>query len=59
MDAEKLSFTSDESRAREAGVEPAFLAKVNVLNNAIKEIGMGRFQYELFITAGEFELLSL
>lgn len=53
VDAEKLSFTSDEFRAREAGIEPAFLAKVDILNKAIKEIGMGRFQYELFITAGE------
>ena len=39
--------------AKEAGIKPAFLAKVDVLNEAIREIGMGRFQYELFFTAGE------
>lgn len=58
VDAEELHFTSEESRAREAGIEPAFLAKVEVLNRAIKEIGLGRYQYELFITAGELESLS-
>ncbi|ORX35168.1 major facilitator superfamily domain-containing protein [Kockovaella imperatae] len=34
------------------GIKPAVMAKVQVLNEAIKEIGMGRFQYELFFTAG-------
>jgi hypothetical protein len=42
--------------AKEAGIKPAFLAKVDVLNEAIREIGMGRFQYELFFTAGELQV---
>ena len=44
--------------AKEAGIKPAFLAKVDVLNEAIKEIGMGRFQYELFFTAGEWKIFT-
>lgn len=40
--------------AKEAGIKPAFLAKVDILNEAIREIGMGRFQYELFFTAGKW-----
>ncbi len=38
--------------AQREGIKPAFYAKVNVLNEAIHEIGMGRYQWELFITAG-------
>lgn len=38
--------------ARASGTRPAFYAKVNVLNRAISEIGMGRYQWELFVTAG-------
>ena len=41
------------AQAKAEGVKPAFLAKVEVLNQAIMEIGMGRFQYELFFTAGK------
>lgn len=41
------------AQAKAEGVKPAFLAKVSVLNQAIAEIGMGRFQWELFFTAGE------
>ena len=40
--------------AKEQGVPPAFLAKSEVLNNAIREIGFGRFQIELFFTAGAY-----
>jgi hypothetical protein len=38
--------------AKKEGIKPAFLAKVNVLNAALHEIGMGRYQWELFVTAG-------
>lgn len=41
-----------DERAAMEGLEPAFYAKVHILNDAIKEIGMGRYQYELFFTAG-------
>jgi len=40
------------NQAAAEGLEPAFLAKVHILNHAMKEIGMGRYQYELFFTAG-------
>lgn len=40
-------------KAAMEGLEPAFYAKVHILNEAIQEIGMGRYQYELFFTAGE------
>ncbi len=45
-----------EARAKREGIKPAFLAKVEVLNEAIRDIGLGRFQYELFITAGMFDI---
>ncbi len=45
-------------KAAGEGIKPAFMAKVHVLNEAIKEIGMGRFQYELFCTAGKYTPLS-
>lgn len=48
-DQTKVEYTD---KAAMEGIEPAFLAKVHVLNDAIKEIGMGRYQYELFFTAG-------
>ena len=48
----EASDHEDFLKAAGEGIKPAFMAKVHVLNEAIKEIGMGRFQYELFITAG-------
>lgn len=39
-------------RAKEEGVKPAFLAKVALINEAIAETGMGRYQWELFMTSG-------
>lgn len=48
-----IAYADHFANAKEAGVKPAFLAKCELVNNAIKEIGMGRFQYELFFTAGE------
>jgi len=38
--------------AHQEGLKPAFLAKANLLNKAIQEIGMGRYQYELFFSGG-------
>lgn len=38
--------------AQQEGLKPAFLAKANILNNAIADIGMGRYQYELFFSGG-------
>lgn len=38
--------------AHQEGIKPAFLAKATVLNKAIQDIGMGRYQYELFFSGG-------
>ncbi|KAJ7182108.1 hypothetical protein C8R46DRAFT_553164 [Mycena filopes] len=46
------SVNTTEEKARREGVKPMFLAKVNVLNQAIVECGLGRYQWELFISAG-------
>jgi hypothetical protein len=48
-DAESL-VSETTLRAQKEGIKPAFLAKVEVLNRALAEIGMGRYQYELFIS---------
>ncbi|KAI0667722.1 MFS general substrate transporter [Trametes maxima] len=35
-----------------AGVDPVYQAKAKILNDAFQEIGMGRYQWYLFIVAG-------
>ncbi|KAF8201364.1 major facilitator superfamily domain-containing protein [Mycena galopus ATCC 62051] len=54
--AEKIADNrSDQSlldKAHEEGIKPIFLAKVRVLNGAIAECGLGRYQWELFFSAG-------
>ncbi|KAJ7224512.1 MFS general substrate transporter [Mycena pura] len=35
-----------------SGIDPVYYAKTRVLNTAIQNIGMGRYQYSLFICAG-------
>ncbi|KAJ7489155.1 MFS general substrate transporter [Mycena latifolia] len=39
-------------KAHVEGIKPIFLAKVKVLNDAIADCGMGRYQWELFFSAG-------
>ncbi len=34
------------------GVSPVYAAKARVLNRAIQEIGMGRYQWQLFFVIG-------
>ncbi|KAI5475841.1 MFS domain-containing protein [Pseudohyphozyma bogoriensis] len=41
-----------EGYARREGLSPVFFAKVEVINKAIAEIGMGRYQYKLFVATG-------
>lgn len=41
-----------EAEAIREGIRPVFLAKVRVLNKAIADLGMGRYQWELFVSAG-------
>lgn len=36
----------------EGHVDPLYQAKAQVLNDAIQEIGMGRYQWHLFVVAG-------
>ena len=35
-------------------IDPVYEGKAQVLNNAIQEIGMGRYQWQLFIVVGGF-----
>lgn len=58
VDDNSSDRTKVDEKAAMEGLEPAFYAKVHVLNDAIKEIGMGRYQYELFFTAGKLALCS-
>ncbi|KAJ7677924.1 MFS general substrate transporter [Mycena polygramma] len=55
VDDTKPDDRSDQlllDRAHLEGIKPIFLAKVKVLNTAIAECGMGRYQWELFLSAG-------
>jgi len=36
----------------EGQIDPAYHAKVQILNDAIQDIGMGRYQWHLFCVAG-------
>lgn len=55
-DAESATVLDDSSEymalAKAEGINPAFMAKVVVLNKAMNELGMGRYQWELFFTSG-------
>lgn len=35
-------------------IDPVYESKAQVLNNAIQDIGMGRYQWQLFIVVGGF-----
>lgn len=55
-DTESNTVMDDTSEymalAKHEGINPAFMAKVTVLNKAMNELGMGRYQWELFFTSG-------
>jgi len=55
-DSESATVLDDTSEymalAKHEGINPAFMAKVTVLNKAMNELGMGRYQWELFFTSG-------
>lgn len=55
-DSELATVLDDTSEymmnAKREGINPAFMAKVVVLNKAMAELGMGRYQWELFFTSG-------
>ncbi|GAA5913564.1 hypothetical protein JCM5296_001425 [Sporobolomyces johnsonii] len=44
--------TALEAKAAEEGIDAIFLAKVGVINEALAQCGMGRYQWQLFISAG-------
>lgn len=49
VDTESLS-SDTMKRAQSEGLRPSLLAKLDVLNHAYSQIGMGRYQWELFIS---------
>lgn len=38
--------------AEQEGLKPTFVAKCNIINKALSDIGMGRYQWELFFAGG-------
>ncbi|PCH39861.1 MFS general substrate transporter [Wolfiporia cocos MD-104 SS10] len=44
--------TQDVYDEEDSGIDPVYQAKARVLNDALQEIGMGRYQWYLFIVAG-------
>ncbi|GAA5967349.1 hypothetical protein JCM8115_006115 [Rhodotorula mucilaginosa] len=42
----------NEELARAEGIDAHFMAKAQVINESLEECGMGRFQWELFMSAG-------
>lgn len=41
-----------KSVLEDSSLDPVYAAKARVLNKAIQEIGMGRYQWQLFIVIG-------
>ncbi|TBU44437.1 MFS general substrate transporter [Dichomitus squalens] len=44
--------TQDVFNSGESGVDPVYQAKAQLLNDAIQEVGMGKYQWFLFVVAG-------
>ncbi|KAI0947531.1 MFS sugar transporter [Taiwanofungus camphoratus] len=44
--------TQDVYDEEESGVDPVYQAKARILNDAFQEIGMGKYQWYLFVVAG-------
>ena len=54
-DHETLSgdtYSINKDEAAIDGVDPIYAAKARVLNVAVQEIGMGRYQWQLFFVIG-------
>ncbi|TKA56132.1 hypothetical protein B0A53_01422 [Rhodotorula sp. CCFEE 5036] len=51
-DVQILAASINESLAAAEGIDVQFMAKAGVINGALEECGMGRFQWELFCSAG-------
>ncbi|KAI4204781.1 MAG: hypothetical protein LQ350_000847 [Teloschistes chrysophthalmus] len=52
MDDRALVYGTTTPVLDEDSVDPIYKAKAHVLNNAIQNIGMGRYQWELFVLVG-------
>lgn len=53
VDVKVMSHVAlDDLYDTDGAVDPIYQAKSRVLSEAIQEIGMGRYQYHLFIVAG-------
>jgi hypothetical protein len=46
------TYSINKGEAAIDGVDPIYAAKARVLNVAIQEIGMGRYQWQLFFVIG-------
>ncbi|THG96352.1 hypothetical protein EW026_g5461 [Hermanssonia centrifuga] len=47
-----LAETRDVYDEEESGMDPVYQAKARILNDALQEIGMGKYQWYLFIVTG-------
>ncbi|KAI0786187.1 MFS general substrate transporter [Abortiporus biennis] len=52
VEQSKQEKTQDIYNEEDAGMDPVYHAKATILNDALQEIGMGRYQWYLFIVTG-------
>ncbi|KAI8978703.1 sugar transporter [Trametes punicea] len=52
VEAHAIQVETHDIFEDDSGVDPIYQAKARILNDAIQEIGMGRYQWYLFIVAG-------
>jgi len=53
LDVLDVGFTrKTRALVEEDQIDPLYHAKVQLLNDAIQDIGMGRYQWHLFVVAG-------
>ncbi|KAI0373646.1 MFS general substrate transporter [Pilatotrama ljubarskyi] len=52
VEAHPIQVETQDIFEDDAGVDPVYQAKARILNDAFQEIGMGRYQWYLFIVAG-------
>ncbi|KAI0685339.1 hypothetical protein BC835DRAFT_1421315 [Cytidiella melzeri] len=47
-----LPETHDVFSEADSGIDPVYQAKARVINDALQEIGMGKYQWLLFVVTG-------
>ncbi|KAI9066823.1 MFS general substrate transporter [Trametes sanguinea] len=52
VEAPAINVETHDIFEDDSGVDPVYQAKARILNDAIQEIGMGKYQWYLFIVAG-------